>query len=123
MRFKTLSPADLKEDVAWKTAMPRAYRVLVGRAHLAAPPALPLRRRSALRATLCSVYWMTAASLAPSSIWASTRLAAISRADEQDFGFERHGRTRDGPPSLVRAVNVCLPSRFQRIVTPRSRRG
>jgi sulfotransferase family protein len=29
MRFKPLSPAELKEDVAWKTAMPSAYRRLV----------------------------------------------------------------------------------------------
>ena len=39
MRFQTLSPADLKEDVAWKTAMPRVYRVLVGAF------TWPLRRR------------------------------------------------------------------------------
>ena len=39
MRFKALSPTDLKEDVAWKTAMPRAYRVLV------AALTWPLRRR------------------------------------------------------------------------------
>ena len=30
MRFETLSPAELKEDAAWKTAMPLAYRRLVG---------------------------------------------------------------------------------------------
>ncbi len=30
MRFQTLSPAGLKEDMAWKTAMPTVYRVLVG---------------------------------------------------------------------------------------------
>jgi hypothetical protein len=29
MRFETLSPADLKEDAAWKTAMPRGYRRLI----------------------------------------------------------------------------------------------
>ena len=83
MRFKTLSPADLKEDVAWKTAMPTAYRVLVGAL------TWPLRWRydygshSAQR--LSALYWMTAASLAPSSTWASTRLAAIGRADAAGF--------------------------------------
>jgi hypothetical protein len=30
MRFETLLPTDLKEDVAWRTAMPKAYRWLVG---------------------------------------------------------------------------------------------
>jgi hypothetical protein len=30
MRFDSLSPAELKEDVAWKAAMPKAYRWLVG---------------------------------------------------------------------------------------------
>jgi hypothetical protein len=30
MRFETLSPADLKEDAAWKTAMPKGYRRLIG---------------------------------------------------------------------------------------------
>lgn len=30
MRFKPISPTDLKEDVAWRTAMPRFYRRLVG---------------------------------------------------------------------------------------------
>jgi hypothetical protein len=29
MRFKPLALADLKEDVAWKTAMPKPYRRLV----------------------------------------------------------------------------------------------
>jgi hypothetical protein len=29
MRFQILSPADLKEDAAWKTAMPKGYRLLV----------------------------------------------------------------------------------------------
>ena len=30
MRFETLLPAELKEDVAWRTAMPKAYRWLIG---------------------------------------------------------------------------------------------
>ena len=30
MCFETLLPAELKEDVAWRTAMPKAYRWLVG---------------------------------------------------------------------------------------------
>jgi hypothetical protein len=30
MRFETLLPTDLKEDVAWRTTMPKAYRWLVG---------------------------------------------------------------------------------------------
>jgi len=30
MRFGTVSPAELKEDTAWKTAMPKGYRRLVG---------------------------------------------------------------------------------------------
>jgi hypothetical protein len=29
MRFKPLLPSELKEDVAWKTAMPKVYRRLV----------------------------------------------------------------------------------------------
>ncbi len=30
MRFETLSLSDLKEDAAWKTAMPKGYRQLIG---------------------------------------------------------------------------------------------
>jgi hypothetical protein len=30
MRFGIVSPSDLKEDAAWKTAMPKAYRRLIG---------------------------------------------------------------------------------------------
>ena len=30
MRFETVSPSDLKEDAAWKTAMPKTYRRLIG---------------------------------------------------------------------------------------------
>jgi hypothetical protein len=29
MRFKPLSPSDLKEDVAWKMALPKGYRRLI----------------------------------------------------------------------------------------------
>jgi hypothetical protein len=30
MRFEALLPTDLKEDVAWRTAMPKGSRWLVG---------------------------------------------------------------------------------------------
>jgi hypothetical protein len=30
MRFEAVSPSDLKEDAAWKTAMPKGYRRLIG---------------------------------------------------------------------------------------------
>ena len=79
--------------------LPRAGR----RAHLAAPPALPLRLAPPeLRLSLLDD------GREPGALEHMSEHEACSdrRGDEQDFGFESHGRTRDGPPSLVRAVNV-----------------
>ena len=46
MRFKPISPSDLKEDVAWRTAMPRFYRRLVSVFMLAAAETLRVQPNS-----------------------------------------------------------------------------